>query len=174
MMPQRIYRIKKTLLAPVGLDAFLLLCLALICGLYRGSALEVAIFAVFFLLAAYLFLDMLFRGISIDDKGLSLRRLWGAKRLPFEAITHVGGLTIHNKAYILLTTVIGFFIISNSYSGFSALSEELLSHVDPEKVEEEVKIQLMSLPESKSQIAMAWVAAIALAGVILLKIYSFI
>lgn len=158
----------------MGLDAFLFLCLVVICGLYRGSALEVAIFVAFFLPAAYLFLDLLFRGISIDDKGLSLRRLWGLKRLPWEAITHVGGLVIHNKAYILLTTVIGFFVISNAYRGFAALSNELLSHIDTEKVDEEVRAQLNNLPESKSQIAMPWFAATALIGILLLKIFSFI
>jgi hypothetical protein len=174
MMSQGIYKIRKTLLVPVGLDAFLLLCLVLICVFYRGSAPEVAIFAVFFLLAGYLFLDLTFRRISIDEKGLSLRRLWGEKEVPWETITHVGGLVIHGKAYLLLTTVIGFFIISSAYSGFSSLSEEILSHMDAEKVEEDVRAQIKNVPEGKAQIALAWVATLILLGVIFLKIYSFI
>lgn len=173
-MSQGIYKIRKTLLVPVGLDALLLLCLVLICALYHGSALEVAIFVVFFLPAGYLFLELMFRRVSIDEKGLSLRRLWGERRLPWEAITHVGGLIIHNKAYILLTTVIGFFIISNSYSGFSTLSAEILAHIDSEKVEEEVRTQVKNIPEGKAQTALAWVAAVTMLGVILLKIYFFI
>jgi hypothetical protein len=170
MMSQGTYLIKKTLLVPVGLDAFLLLCLALICAFYHGSAPEVAIFVVFFLPAGYLFLDLLFRRISIDEKGLSIKRLWGEKSLPWEAITHVGGLIIHNKAYILLTTVIGFFIISNSYGGFETLSSEILSHVDSERVEEEVRTQVKNIPEGKAQTVLAWIAAVIMLGVILLKI----
>ena len=173
-MSQGIYTIKKTVLFPVGLDAFLLFCLVLICAFCKGSDLEVTIFLIFFLLAGYLFLDLLFRRISVDEKGLLLKRLSGEKRLPWEAITHVGGLTIRNRTYILLTTVIGFFIISNSYRGFSVLSEEMLSRIDTEKVEEEVRTQVKNMPEGKSQTALAWMAAFILLGVIWLKIYSFI
>ncbi len=173
-MSHGVYKIRKTLLVPVGLDAFLLLCLVLICALYHGSALEMAIFVVFFLPAGYLFLELLFRRITIDEEGLLLRKLWAGKRIPWEAITHVGGLIIHNKAYILLTTVIGFFIISNSYSCFSTLSEEILSHIDSEKVEEEVRTQVQNVPEGKAQTALAWLAAVIMLGVILLKIYFFI
>jgi hypothetical protein len=173
-MSQRIYKIRKTLLVPVGLDAFLFLCLVLICVFYQGSALEVSIFMAFFLPAGYLFLDLLFRRISLDEKGLLLRRLWGEKTVPWEAITHVGGLAIRNKAYILLTTVIGFFIISSSYKGFSTLSEEILSHIDSEKVEEEFRTQVKNIPEGRSQTALAWLAAVIVLGVIFLKMYSFV
>ncbi len=169
-MTKEIFTIKKALLIPVGLDAFLLLCLVLFSAFYRGSNLELTVFTVFFLPAAYLFLELLVRRISIDEEGLLLRKLWGKKALRWEAITHVGGLVIHNKVYILLTTVIGFFIISSSYRRFSALSEAILTRVDNEKLEEGLRTRIQNIPEGRSQTALAWTTAIILIGVVFLKL----
>lgn len=173
-MNQHHYKIKMGLRFPLGVNAFLLLCLVIIASTVAGSAVEKALFAVFLVGTAYLFGESLRRRVSIDETGLSLSRLLGRKKLPWEAITHVGGLTIKNKSYILLTTVIGFHIISNYYERFSRLAEDLLAHVESDRVEEAARFLMEEKPAGTAGAALVWVAAVLLTGIILLKMYPFI
>lgn len=171
-MSQRVYTIRKAFLVPLGIDALLLFCLLVISLLLKGSTTERLVFAFFFFPSGYLFLECFFRRVTVDDGGIALRRLWREKRVPWDGITHVGGLSLHKKVYLLLTTVRGFFIISNAYEGFSGLTEEIVSHVDPSRVEEEARLQAGRTSSAIAHIAMAWVAAVFMAGIILIKMTS--
>ena len=102
-----------------------------------------------------------------------IRKLLREKGVPWEGITHVGGLCIHKKVYLLLTTVHGFFIISNAYGGFSDLVEEIVSRVDRAKVEEEVRLQAGCSPSGIVHAALAWTAAAFMVGIILIKMLTF-
>lgn len=171
-MSQRVYTIRKAFLVPLGIDALLLFSLLVISLLLKGSTTERLVFAFFFFPSGYLFLECFFRRVTVDDGGIALRRLWREKRVPWDGITHVGGLSLHKKVYLLLTTVRGFFIISNAYEGFSGLTEEIVSHVDPSRVEEEARLQAGRTSSAIAHIAMAWVAAVFMAGIILIKMTS--
>jgi hypothetical protein len=172
-MSQHVYTIRRAFLIPLGVDAFLLFCLFVISLLPQGSTTERLVFAIFFFPSCYLFLESLFRRVTVDDGGIVLRRLWREKRVPWGGITHVGGLSLHKKVYILLTTVKGFFIVSNAYGGFSDLAEEIVSHVDLTRVEEEVRIQAGRSPSGIAHIVMAWIAAVFMVGIILIKMLPF-
>ncbi len=173
-MKQHKYMIKNMLRLALGVDAFLLLFLAIISAAVNGSALEKTLFTVFFIPTAYLFLESLLRRITIDEECLSIFRLFREKRLPWESITHVGGLAIKNKAYLLLTTTAGFFIISNSYGSFSVLKDDILSHVDSGRIEDDARALVEGASANINGSALAWVAAFLLTGIIMLKIYPFI
>jgi hypothetical protein len=166
--------IRKAFLISLGVDVFLLFCLFVISMLPQGSAVERLVFTIFSLPSLYIFFECLYRRVTVDEGGIAIRKLWRKKWVPWEGITHVGGLSIHKKVYILLTTVQGFFIISNAYGGFSALTEEIVSHVDPEKVEEEVRLQAGFSPSGIVHVAMAWIAAAFMVGIILIKMLPFI
>jgi hypothetical protein len=168
-MSQHVYRIRRAFLIPLGVDAFLLFCLFVISLLPQGSTTERLVFAVFFFPSCYLFLECFFRRVTLDDGGIVLRRLGREKRVAWEGITHIGGLSLHKKVYVLLTTINGFFIISNAYEGFSELTEEIVSHVDLVKVEEEVRLQAGRSPSGIAHVAMAWIAALFMVGIILIK-----
>lgn len=170
-MSQRVYTIRRAFLIPLGIDALLLFCLLLI-SLLQGSTTERLVFAFFFFPSGYLFLECFFRRVTVDHEGVALRRLWREKRVPWEGITHIGGLSLHKKVYLLLTTVRGFFIVSNAYEGFPELTEEVVSHVDPDRVEEEVRRQAGHSLSGIAHIAMAWIAAVFMAGIILIKMLS--
>jgi hypothetical protein len=172
-MSQHVYKIRRAFLIPLGIDAFLLFCLFIISLLPQGSTTERLVFAFFFFPSCYLFLECFFRRVTVDDGGIVLRRLWREKGVPWEGITHIGGLSLHKKVYILLTTVRGFFIVSNAYEGFSELTEEIVSHVDPTRVEEEVRLQAGRSPSGIAHIAMAWIAAVFMVGIILIKMLPF-
>jgi len=172
-MPQHVYTIRRAFLIPLGVDAFLLFCLFVISLLPQGSKTERLVFAIFFFPSLYLFLESFFRRVTVDEGGIVLRRLWREKGIPWEGITHVGGLSLHKKVYILLTTVRGFFIISNAYRGFSDLVEEIVSHVDLTRVEEEARLQAGRSPSGIAHIVMAWIAAVFMVGIILIKMLPF-
>jgi hypothetical protein len=173
-MSQRVYMIRRAFLISLGVDAFLLFCLFVISMLPQGSAVERLVFTIFFLPVLYLFLECLLRRVTVDEGGIAIRKLWRKKWVAWEGITHVGGLSIHKKVYILLTTVHGFFIVSNAYGGFSALTEEIISHVGSERVEEEVRLQAGRPPSGIVHIALAWITAAFMAGIILIKMLHFI
>jgi hypothetical protein len=173
-MSQHIYMIRKAFLIPLGVDVSLLFCLVVISLLPQGSAVERLVFTIFFIPSLYIFFECLYRRVTVDEGGIAIQKLWRKKWVPWEGITHVGGLSIHKKVYILLTTVQGFFIVSNAYGGFSALTEEIVSHVDPEKVEDEVRLQAGRSPSGIVHIAMAWLAAAFMVGIILIKMLPFI
>jgi hypothetical protein len=172
-MSQHVYTIRRAFLIPLGVDALLLFCLFVISLLPQGSTAERFVFAFFFFPSGYLFLECFFRRVAVDERGVVLRRLWREKRVSWEEITHVGGLSLHKKVYILLTTVKGFFIVSSAYGGFSDLTEELVSHVDLTKVEEEVRLQAGRSTFGIAHIVMAWIAAVFMAGIILIRMMPF-
>jgi hypothetical protein len=171
-MSQRVYTIKKAFLVPLGIDTLLLLCLLCISWLSQGSTPERLVFMLFFFPSAYLFLECLFRRITVNDESITLRKLWKEKKIPWTGITHVGGLSLRSKVYILLTTVKGFFIVSNAYERFSELTQEIVSHIDPARVDGEVE-QQGEQQLAVAQIATAWVAAVFMIGIILIRILPF-
>ncbi|MHB9096962.1 MAG: DUF6585 family protein [Syntrophales bacterium] len=173
-MPQRLYRIKNAFLIPLGLDVVLLFSLFLMALLLNGDTAERLVFALFFFPAGYLFLECLRRQVTVAEGGLVIRKLWSEKVISWGEITHVGGLTLHRKVYLLLTTVKGFFIVSSAFEGFSALAEEIAARVGSEKVEEEVRLQAGRSVTGIAPVVSAWIAAAVMIGIILLKVFPFI
>jgi hypothetical protein len=172
-MSQRIYRMSTSFLVPLGVDAFLLCVLFLISLLPQGSATERVVFAIFLVPSLYVFLECLLRRVTVDGGGIVIRKLLREKGVSWEGITHVGGLSMHNKVYLLLTTVNGFFILSNAYGGFPDLVEKIVSRVDPVRVEEEVRLQAGRSPSGIFHTALAWTAAVFMVGIILIKMLPF-
>jgi len=168
-MSQHVYKIRRAFLISLGVDVFLLCALFVISMLPQGSATERLVFALFFVPSLYVFFECLLRRVTVDGGGIVIRKLLREKRVLWEGITHVGGLSIHNKVYLLLTTVNGFFIISNAYERFSDLVEEIVSRVDRTKVEEEVRLQAGRSPSGIVHAALAWTAAAFMVGIILIK-----
>ena len=171
-MTKRVHTIRKAFLVPLGIDT-VLLCSLFVLSLLSGSTTERLVFAIFFFPSLYLFLECIFRRVTVDEEGLVIRRLWREKKAPWGSITHVGGLSLHKKTYILLTTLKGFLIVSNAYDDFPGLAAEIVSKVDAARVEEEVRQFTGHPPSGMAHIAMAWVAAVFMVGILVIKIISF-
>jgi hypothetical protein len=173
-MPQRFYGVRKALLIPLGLDVVLLFGLLMSALLLKGERAEKLVFALFFIPTFVLFLASYRRRVTVAEGGLVIRRFWGNAALSWDEITHVGCLTLHRKVYLLLTTVKGFFIVSSFLEGFSALAEEIVTHVGLEKIEEDCRLQAGRAVAGIANVASAWIAATAMIGIILLKLFPFI
>ena len=93
------------------------------------------------------------RGLRSGNSGAHQAFSW-------EEITRVGCLTVHRKVYLLLTTVKGLFIVSNAYGEFSKLVEKIVAHVDPQRVEEDVRPQAVGARAGIAALVPAGVAAV--------------
>jgi hypothetical protein len=173
-MSQHHYTIRKALLIVFGLDAFLLFCLLLIALLLKGDATERLVFTIFFFPAFILFLECFFRRITVIQEGLVIRKLGRTKAFSWGEITQVGCLTVHRKIYLLLTTVKGLFIVSNAFEGFSKLVEEIVAHVEPKRIEEDVRPQAASAGAGIAAIVPAWIAAVFMMVMVVMKLFPFI
>ena len=173
-MSQRLYGVRRALLIPLGLDVVLLFGLLTNALFLNGETAEKLVFALFFVPTLALFLVSYRRRVAVAERGLVIRRLWGEKALAWDEITLVGCLTLHRKVYLLLTTVKGFFIVSNALEGFPTLAEEIVTHVGAERVEEDCRLQAGRAVTGLATIAPAWIAAAAMIGIIFLKLFPFV
>jgi hypothetical protein len=110
--------------------------------------------------------------VQTGDQGIMIRKFMRKKELRWEDITHIGALILRKRVYLLLTTVKGFYILSNAYEKFSMLVSDLISRMDNEKVEEEVRRQIEHPAKNMSDIIMTWFTAVVLAGIIITKLFT--
>lgn len=171
-MYQNVYRIRRSFLIPFSVDFILLFFLLLLSYFSSGSNLERILLTTIFIPVLYVLLESSFRMIRTGDQGIMIRKFMRKKELRWEDITHVGAMILRNRVYLLLTTVKGFYILSNAYEKFSTLVGDLVGHMDNEKVEEEVKRQMEHPARNMSDIIMTWVTAMVLAGIIVIKLFA--
>jgi hypothetical protein len=173
VMSDQYYKIRKPLLVILGLDVFLILFLLIMALLQKGDLTERLVFTLFFVPAFFLFLESLMRRVTVTQKGIVIRKLGRSKAFSWEEITRVGCLTLNRKVYLLLTTVKGLFIISNAFSGFSGLVEEIISRVDRERVEEDARQQAQRSSAGIASMVPAWIAAVFMIVMIIVKLFPF-
>ncbi|HVO65793.1 MAG TPA: hypothetical protein VMT12_04845 [Syntrophales bacterium] len=155
-----------------SVDFFLLLFLLAISFYQGGSHLEKTALVVIFLPVFCVFFESLSRKVLTGDQGIMIRKFLRNKELHWEEITHAGALILRKRVYLLLTTVKGFYILSNAYDRFSALASDVADHMDKEKVEEEVRKQIDHPLRNISDIVMTWFTALILIGIIAVKFFT--
>ncbi|HET6460718.1 MAG TPA: hypothetical protein VFG29_08030 [Syntrophales bacterium] len=133
---------------------------------------ERILLTVIFIPVLYVLFESSFRMVQTGDHGIMIRKLMRKKELRWEDITHIGALILRKRVYLLLTTVKGFYILSNAYEKFSTLVGDLVGRMDNEKVDEEVKRQMEHPARNLSDIVMTWFTAMVLAGIIIIKLFA--
>jgi hypothetical protein len=173
-MPRHIYRIRKSFVIPLTIDCILLFVLMAMAWLDRSPSLERGVITVFFLLALFVLIEAARRGIAISDEGLKINKFFKIKNLLWTDITHIGCLVLRSRVYILLTTTKGFHILSNAYEGFPRMVGDLLGHIpaDTIEVEAEARAQCENPVRNTADLIAVWVAAVVLAGIICVKLFS--
>ncbi|MGZ3649072.1 MAG: hypothetical protein ACXU9G_08600 [Syntrophales bacterium] len=171
-MYQNVYRIRRSFLFPFLVDFILLFFLLLLSYFLGGSKLERILLTAIFIPVIYVLVESSFRMVQTGDQGIMIRKFMRKKELRWEDITHIGALILRKRVYLLLTTVKGFYILSNSYEKFSTLVSDLVGRMDSEKVEEEVRRQIEHPAKNMSDIVMTWFTAVILAGLIITKLFT--
>lgn len=173
-MQNHVYRIRKAFLIPFALTTAFMALLLAASFLYRGTPLERGLLTVLLLPTTFAFREALLRKVVVRNDGFSLHRMFRVKSFVWSDITHIGALSIRSKVYILLTTKKGFYIISNAYEGFSSLIRDFVEHLPSEdiEVEQEAKEQITNPTRNVSDPVAAWIAAVILAGLCIVKLTS--
>jgi len=171
-MHQNAYRIRKSFLVPFSIDVVLLFILLLLSVFVKGSSFERIVLVIIFVPVFLVLLELLSRRVSTGDDGITIRKFLRKKELRWEDVTHVGTVVLRKKVYLLLTTVKGFYILSNAYEKFSTLVRDIVDRIDAQKVEAEAKKQIEHPVKNVSDIISSWIMALVLAGIISTKLLS--
>ena len=158
---------------PFTVDVVLLVFLFILSFIYKSLPFERIALAVILLPVIYAYIEVFFREVTVGPEGLLIKKFMRRKALFWEDITHVGLLVLGKKVYVLLTTVKGFHILSNAYERYICLFEDLIGHLDKDKVDQEVRMQIEHAVAYRSDIIGAWFAAAAISGIIFMKLLSY-
>jgi len=171
-MPDRIYKISRALVLPLTLNALLLLAVLALTFMRQGTSTERFLLLAALIPMAVIALESSLRKVEASESGLVLIKFFKRRALNWADITHVGALAVRKKVYLVLTTTKGFHVLSNAYGRFGDLVRDVTGHVDAERVEEGAREILEGSTGNRSNIVAAWLAAILLAVVIVMKIAS--
>jgi len=172
-MYQKTYKIKKSFLIALSAVVVLLFLLLLLSLFFKGSSVEKVVLAVIFISVLLVFLEFMSRKVLTEDHGILIRKFLREKKLLWEDITQVGIVVMRKRVYILLTTIKGFHILTNAYEGFPDLLQGIASHVDKDKMDEEVWNLLEHPIEKISDTVSTWFAAAVLVIIIILKLTGY-
>ncbi len=172
-MYQKTYKIKKSFLVALSAVVILLFLLLLLFLFSRGSSIEKGVLSAIFIIVLLVFLEFMSRRVLTGDQGILIRKFLREKKLLWEDITQVGTVVMRKRVYILLTTIKGFHILTNAYEEFPDLLQGIASHVDKEKMDEEVRNLLEHPIEKISDTISTWFAAAVLVAIIVLKLLNY-
>lgn len=159
--------IRRAFVAPMGLLVALMVALMVVC-IYQGqSATKIILLAFFVLPVSILFVESAVRRLEVSRDGVTAFRLFRQRQIRFADVTSLE--TVQVRSRVFMTLAAGdddFLIISNSYGGFPALVDLLVSEVPEGTVTEETR-QLAEKPILRqADIFTAWFAVIALVYVL--------
>ena len=164
-----VYKIRKAFFIPF-LAAVALLLALLILSLTAGAAWEKILVAVLFIISLMVAVESYERKFIFSENGISMRKFFRTKTFTWPEITHLGVVVLRNKAYFLLTTTRGFYVLSNLLQDHTLLIRSIADKLGDEKVEPEVRNYLEHPVERMSLVVLTWMAAIILVAIIVTKL----
>ncbi len=170
-MNQQVFRIRNLFLIPLGIDILLLLALLMVSLFYKGSPTERMVLTIILIPAALIFIESFSRRVTADENGITIKKFLRVKSLQWHEITHLGLMVMRSKAYFLLTTTKGYYVLSNAYEKYEEMIRHISSHLDSEKVEENVPAQIAAPMKNVSDFIGAWIALIVLTGIVVIKFF---
>ncbi len=167
----QVFKVKKAFLAPFIMTVALLLVLWVI-SLLTGQLWEKMLLAVLSVITAIIALEAFEREFAVSEDGLRIRKFFRTKKFTWSEITHLGIVVMRYKAYFLLTTTRGFYILSNLLQGHALLIRHLADRLGDEKVEVEVKNYLENPVERTSLIVFTWIILLIVVVIIFSKLFG--
>lgn len=154
-MPET-YRIRSAIRIPLAIALLSIFILLFPVWLVSEIPGERVVMTSLFFFVIYLFVEVLFRRVKLGKEGVDIRKVLKKRFLRWDEVTHLGSMVMGSKAYILLTTTKGFYIISNNYERFIELLNELSDNLNDERVDKEV-FDLIAHPlKNNKPVRSAW------------------
>jgi len=167
----RIYKVRKAFLIPLIITSSLLAVL-LVVSFFYGASWEKAILALLCVVSLLVAVEASEREFSVSENTISIRKFFRQKKFTWTEITHLGVVTLSNKAYFLVTTTRGFYIFSNLIEDHESLLGYLAGKLGAEKVEPEITSYLEAPLQRTSLIVLNWIAAVIIAAIIATKLLA--
>ncbi len=165
----QVYKIKKTFRYPfIAAVALLFVLFAL--SFATGALWEKILVGVIFGISLMIAIEASERTFTALENGLRIRKFFRTKNFAWAEITHLGVVILRNKAYFLLTTTKGFYILTNLLQDHTQLIRYLADKIENERVEVEVRNYLEAPIARTSLIVLTWIALIILVAIILTKL----
>lgn len=158
---------------PFSCAVFFLIFLTVYAFFAGGSGVEKGSLLTLSLLSSAVLVELVFRRIVTDGEKITIRKFFRSKELVWDNITMVGGLALKHRVYLLLTTLKGFFIISNNYERFTQLVFQIRGHVPSDRVEQQVVEQMENPRWHPWPVIAAWGAVIVIGLIIYLRVTVF-
>jgi hypothetical protein len=165
----QVYKIKKAFIVPF-IVAVALLFVLLGLSLVNGQTWEKILLAALCVITLAIAVEAYEREFAVSEDGLRIKKFFRTKNFTWAEITHLGVVVMRNKAYFLLTTTKGFYMLSNLLQDHTLLIRHLADKLGDEKVEAEVKNYLEHPIERTSLMVLTWIALIIIVAVIVTKL----
>lgn len=165
----QVYKIRKNFRFPFVAAVVLLLVLFTIC-LFTGELWEKILLGVLSVVSLLIAVETSEREFVALESGLRIRKFFRTKHFAWPEITHLGLVVLRNKAYFLLTTTKGFYILSNLLQDHALLIRYLAEKMEAERVETEIRNYLEAPIERTSLIVLTWIALAIIVAIILTKL----
>jgi hypothetical protein len=165
----QVYKIKKAFIVPF-IVAVALLFVLLGLSLVNGQTWEKILLAALCVITLAIAVEAYEREFAVSEDGLRIKKFFRTKNFTWAEITHLGVVVMRNKAYFLLTTTKGFYMLSNLLQDHTLLIRHLADKLGDEKVEAEVKSYLEHPIERTSLMVLTWIALIIIVAVIVTKL----
>lgn len=164
------YRIKTSLIAS-SITAFLLSVVMLIqSAAYNDPTPRLAALVAVLIPFYYVFLEILFRRIIVDDQRLIKKTLCTRRVVDASSISRAGRADVKDRTFIVVETEGKRpLLVSNSYDRFGELTEAVIGLAGEDAASDALKKMPRERHRRKSDLINVWMAALVFAAVIAVR-----
>lgn len=109
----------------------------------------------------YLALEILIREITVDSKGITIKKFLRSKRFEWPEILNVDAVVSGSKAFLILSSSDDRpALITNSIGNFGGLIDDIIERIPVEKISESVKEVAKSAQRKIWPVIQAWLVCV--------------
>lgn len=160
------YTIRRSFLIPLGLLLLETLALMGVGIMNEQPVAKLLILGVMIVPIFILFVESASRRAVVDDEQVTVLKFLRRKTLTFSEITSVETVLVRKRAFLTLCAGEEFIIISNAYTRFPELVNNLLEKVSPDVVSEETRQMAESPPVKSTDVFSCWLGVLLMAFIL--------
>lgn len=165
-MEKKVYKVDTRLKPPVLLAMLSGVGLVLLSIVKSRSFLFLIVLSPFI----YLGLEILFREIILDSKGITVRKFLRSKRLEWPEISNIDAVVSGYKAFLIIGSNDDRpILITNTIAQFNDLVENVSGHIPAEKISESVRTVALSAKRKIWPVIQAWLVWVVFSSVLVGK-----
>jgi len=111
------------------------------------------------LLFTFLTINILSRRLRIDDRGITQRRLYGAKTVSFEEILRFDATRMRKRVFFALSSAESYLLFSNAYGDLKDLIHTLIQRLPAAAIGEDIPPLAENPPLHLGSIVTLWLMA---------------